>query len=206
MLLVGLTGGIASGKSTVAQRLVDRGAILVDADQIARDVVEPGTPAWSKIVEHFGPGVLMPDKSINRPALGAIVFDDQTKLALLNEITHPEVMRRIADRLEELSTTDEIVVVDVPLLAEVGASDMFDVVVVVAANPDVQRDRLLRLRGMQDEHADARIASQAEHAERAALADVLIENDGSMDDLVAQVDALWTRLEADRGGRTHHSE
>ena len=114
-------------------------------------------------------------------------------------------MRRIADRLEELSKTDEIVVVDVPLLAEVGASDMFDVVVVVAANPGVQRDRLLRLRGMQDEHADARIAAQAEHAERAALADVLINNDGSMDDLVAQVDALWSRLEADRGGRTNHS-
>lgn len=145
----------------------------------------------------------MPDRSINRPALGEIVFNDATKLALLNEITHPEVMRRIADRLEELSNTDEVVVVDVPLLAEVGASDMFDVIVVVAASPEVQRDRLLRLRGMKDEHASARIASQAEHAERAALADALISNDGSMDDLVAQVDALWNRLEADRGGRTN---
>ncbi|MGH2795109.1 MAG: dephospho-CoA kinase [Actinomycetota bacterium] len=205
-MLVGLTGGIASGKSTVAGLLVDHGAILIDADQIARDVVEPGTPAWSKIVEHFGSGVLMPDKSINRPALGAIVFDDPAKLALLNEITHPEVMRRIADRLEDLSASNEIVVVDVPLLAEVGAADMFDVIVVVAASPDVQRDRLLRLRGMQDEHANARIASQAEHEERAALADVLISNDGAIDDLIAQVDALWKRLEADRGGRTHHSE
>ena len=175
----------------------------MDADQIARDVVAPGTPAWSKIVEHFGSGVLLPDKSINRPALGEIVFNDRTKLGLLNEITHPEVMRRIADRLEELSVTDAIVVVDVPLLAEVGASDMFDVIVVVASSPDVQRDRLMRTRGMPGEHADARIASQAEHAERAALADVLVSNDGSIDDLSAQVDALWNRLEADRGGRTN---
>ena len=175
----------------------------MDADQIARDVVAPGTPAWSKIVEHFGPDILLPDKTINRPALGAVVFDDRAKLALLNEITHPEVMRRIADRLEELSGTDEIVVVDVPLLAEVGAADMFDLIVVVAASAAVQRDRLQRLRGMQEEHAGARIASQADHAERAALADVVISNDGSMDDLIAQVGALWRRLEADRGGQTH---
>ena len=166
-------------------------------------MVAPGTPAWSKIVEHFGPDVLLPDRTINRPLLGSIVFNDQAKLALLNEITHPDVMRRIADRLEELSGTDEIVVVDVPLLAEVGASDMFDVVVVVVAGPEVQRDRVRRLRGMRDEDAGARIASQAEQAERAALADVLISNDGSLDALTSQIDALWARLEADRGGRTH---
>ena len=131
------------------------------------------------------------------------MFNDKAKLALLNEITHPEVMRRIADRLEELSSTEEIVVVDVPLLTEVGAADMFDVIVVVDAGADVQRERLRRLRGMRDEDADARIASQAEDAERAALADVLISNDGSLDGLNAQVDELWKRLEADRGGRTH---
>lgn len=177
--------------------------MLVDADQIARDAVEPGTPAWSKIVEHFGPDALLPDKSINRIALGEIVFNDQTKLALLNEITHPEVMRRIADRLEELSGSNEIVVVDVPLLAEVGATDMFDVIVVVVSDADVQKDRLLRLRGMTAEHADARIASQLPQAERAAVADVLITNDGSMDELIAQVDQLWNQLEANRGGRTN---
>lgn len=143
---------------------------------------------------------MLPDKSINRVALGEIVFNDKTKLALLNEITHPEVMRRIADRLEELSSTDEIVVVDVPLLAEVGASEMFDLVVVVASGRAVQRDRLLRLRGMSEEHADARIASQLPLAERAAVADVMISNDGSMEDLVARVDELWKRLEANRGG------
>ena len=176
--------------------------MLVDADVIARRVVEPGTPAWSKIVEHFGREVLLPDKSVNRVALGQIVFEDPSKLALLNEITHPEVMRRIADRLEELSGSDEIVIVDVPLLAEVGAKDMFDLVVVVVSSAEVQRDRLVRLRGMAAGHADARIASQLDAAERAALADVVINNDGSMDDLVAQVDELWERLEADRGGRT----
>ncbi len=141
---------------------------------------------------------MLPDKSINRVALGEIVFGDRGKLALLNEITHPEVMRRIADRLEELSSTDEIVIVDVPLLAEVGAADMFDLIVVVASDRSVQRDRLLRTRGMSEEHADARIASQLPPAERAAVADVMISNDGSMDDLVAQVDALWARLEANR--------
>jgi dephospho-CoA kinase len=176
--------------------------VLIDADQIARDVVEPGTPAWSKIVEHFGPDVLLPDKSINRVALGEIVFNDHLKLALLNEITHPEVMRRIADRLEELASSDEIVIVDVPLLAEVGAADMFDVIVVVASAPQVQRDRLLALRGMTEAHADARIAAQLPHAERAAVADVVIANDGSMEDLVAQVDQVWDRLVANRGGRT----
>ena len=177
--------------------------MLVDADEIARDVVQPGTPAWSKIVEHFGPEILLPDKSINRVGLGEIVFNDRTKLALLNEITHPEVMRRIADRLEELSGSDHIVVVDVPLLAEVGAADMFDLIVVVTSTDDSQRDRLLRLRGMSPEQAAARIASQLPPAERAAVADRVISNDGSMDELVVQVDALWEELEAKRGGRTH---
>lgn len=198
-----MTGGIASGKSTVAQLLVDRGAVLVDADRIAREVVEPGTAAWSKIVEHFGSGILMPDRTINRTALGEVVFNDRAKLAVLNEITHPEVMRRIADRLEELSGTDHVVVVDVPLLTEVGATDMFDVIVVVAAGAEVQRERLLRSRGMTKDHADARIASQADHAERAAIADEVIANDGSLDDVVAQVDALWSRLQANRGGHSH---
>lgn len=177
--------------------------MLVDADRIAREVVEPGTAAWSKIVEHFGSGVLTPDRTINRSALGEIVFNDRAKLAVLNEITHPEVMRRIADRLEELSGTDHVVVVDVPLLTEVGATDMFDVVVVVAAGAEVQRERLIRSRGMTGDHADARIASQADHAERAAIADEVISNDGSLEHLVAQVDALWSRLQANRGGHTH---
>jgi len=199
-----LTGGIASGKSTVARSLVSRGAILVDADEIAREVVEPGTPGWSKIVEHFGPGVLLGDRRIDRTKLAEIVFNDRGKLALLNEITHPEVMRRIADRLEELKETDHIVIVDVPLLTEVGARDMFDMIVVVDAKQDAQIERMRAMRGMDDEAARARIAAQAVAEDRAAIADWLIENDGSLEQLEHESDRLWTFLEANRGGRTAH--
>ena len=199
-----MTGGIASGKSTVARSLVSRGAILVDADEIAREVVEPGTPGWSKIVEHFGPGVLLGDRRIDRTKLAEIVFNDRGKLALLNEITHPEVMRRIADRLEELKGTDHIVIVDVPLLTEVGARDMFDMIVVVDAKQDAQIERMRAMRGMDDEAARARIAAQAVAEDRAAIADWLIENDGSLEQLEHESDRLWTFLEANRGGRTAH--
>jgi dephospho-CoA kinase len=197
-----LTGGIASGKSTVARSLVSRGAILVDADELAREVVEPGTPAWSKIVEHFGPGVLLGDRRVDRPKLADIVFNDRAKLALLNEITHPAVMRRIADRLEELKETDHIVIVDVPLLAEVGARDMFDMIVVVTAKEDAQLERMRAMRGMDAEDARARIASQAVAEDRAAIADWLIENDGSLEQLEREIDRLWAFLEANRGGRS----
>lgn len=199
-----MTGGIASGKSTVARSLVSRGAILVDADEIAREVVEPGTPAWSKIVEHFGPGVLLGDRRIDRTKLAEIVFNDRAKLALLNEITHPEVMRRIADRLEELKETDHIVIVDVPLLTEVGARDMFDMIVVVDAKQDVQIERMRATRGMDDDAARARIAAQAIAEDRAAIADWLIENDGSLEQLEHETGRLWVFLEANRGGRTAH--
>ena len=202
MLLVGLTGGIASGKSTVAQMLVARGAVLIDADEIARAVVEPGTPAWSKIVEHFGPDVLFADKRVDRARLGEIVFNDRAKLALLNEITHPEVMRRIADRLEELKESDHIVVVDVPLLAEVGATSMFDLVVVVTASEDAQVERMRRTRGMDENAARARIAAQLSSTEKSAIADVLIDNDGTPDELATEVERLWELLQAKRGGRT----
>ena len=176
----------------------------MDADEIARDVVEPGSPAWQKIVDHFGAGVLLPDRTINRPALGEIVFADDGRRTLLNEIIHPEVMRRIADRLEELRHTDHVVIADIPLLAEVGATEMFDIVVVVAASEQVQRDRLLRLRGMTDEHARARIAAQLPMEEKERIADVVIVNDGSLDTLVEQVEHLWRDLAANRGGQTAH--
>ncbi len=202
MLLVGLTGGIASGKSSVARMLVERGAVLIDADEIAREVVEPGTPAWSKIVEHFGSDILLSDRRVDRPALAAIVFKDPAKLALLNEITHPEVMRRIADRMEELKGTDQVVIVDVPLLAEVGASDMFDLIVVVTASQDAQIERMHAARGMDPESARARIASQLPMDERAAIADVLIGNDGTLDELASEVGKLWELLEAKRGGHS----
>jgi dephospho-CoA kinase len=181
--------------------LVERGAVLVDADAIAREVVEPGTPAWSKIVEHFGAEVLLADKQIDRAALGEIAFNDRTKLALLNEIQHPEIMRRIADRLEELKDTEHVVVADVPLLIEVGATDMFDLIVVVTAASDVQLDRMKRLRGLEEGAARARLDSQLPIEDKALLADRVIVNDGSMDELVAQIDRLWTDLEGIRGGR-----
>ena len=202
MLLVGLTGGIASGKSTVARMLVERGAILIDSDEIAREVVEPGTDAWSKIVEHFGTGIVLGDKRIDRARLGEIVFNDRAKLALLNQITHPEVMSRIADRLESLKESDRVVVVDVPLLAEVGAREMFDVVVVVTASPDTQVERMRATRGMDEEAARARIASQAHPTEREAIADRVIVNDGTLGELEHEVDDLYALFEAKRGGRT----
>lgn len=199
-----MTGGIASGKSTVAQMLVDRGAVLVDADEIARAVVEPGTPAWTKIVEHFGNGILLADRTIDRPSLGKIVFGDQAKLALLNEITHPEVMRRIADRLEELRQTDNIVIVDVPLLAEVGADGMFDLVVVVTA-PEAERiERLRASRGMDEETALARIAAQFKAEDRNAIADWVITNDGTVEQLEQEIARLWAFLETNRGGHPAH--
>jgi dephospho-CoA kinase len=199
-----LTGGIASGKSTVAKALVARGAILIDADELAREVVEPGTPAWSKIVEHFGQGILLSDRRIDRPRLAEIVFNDRSKLAVLNEITHPEVMRRIADRLEELKETDHVVVVDVPLLAEVGAGEMFDHIVVVTASEDDQIERMRAARGMKEDAARARIASQIGPEGREDIADWVIANDGSFEQLEHQIDRLWGFLEANRGGQTTH--
>jgi dephospho-CoA kinase len=197
-----LTGGIASGKSTVARKLVERGAVLIDADEIAREVVAPGTPAWSKIVEHFGTEILLPDKRIDRPSLAAIVFNDRAKLALLNEITHPEVMRRIADRLEELKETDNVVIVDVPLLVEVGADEMFELIVVVTAPESHQVERMRSSRGMDEEAALARIASQFSADDRSAVADWLINNDGTLEHLDQEIERLWEFLEAKRGGRT----
>jgi len=197
-----LTGGIASGKSTVAKALVARGAVLIDADELAREVVEPGTHAWSKIVEHFGQGILLSDRRIDRPRLAEIVFNDRAKLALLNEITHPDVMRRIADRLEELKGTDRIVVVDVPLLAEVGAGDMFDHIVVVTATSDAQIDRMRAARGMNEDAAKARIASQISQEGRTEIADWIVRNDGSLEQLEQEIDRLWSFLEANRGGQT----
>jgi dephospho-CoA kinase len=182
--------------------LVERGAVLIDADELAREVVEPGTPGWSKVVEHFGREILLPDKRIDRASLAAIVFNDRGKLALLNEITHPEVMRRIADRLEELKQTDHIVIVDVPLLAEVGANDMFELIVVVTAPEAQQVERMRASRGMDEGSALARIAAQLSTADRASIADWLITNDASLDELAHEIDRLWDFLQAERGGRT----
>jgi dephospho-CoA kinase len=196
MLLVGLTGGIASGKSVVAARLAEHGAVVVDADAIAREVVEPGTPALARIAEEFGPGVIAADGSLDRPALGAIVFADPAKLAALNGITHPAVLELSQRRFAEAGAADPeaIVVYDVPLLSEVRGRAEFDVVVVVSAPEETRIERMVTLRGMSREEAGRRIRSQVGEEQRRALADHLIESGGTLDETLAQADAVWAEL------------
>ena len=194
MLLVGLTGGIASGKSTVSAMLAERGAEVIDADHIARQVVMPGTPAWCKIREHFGPGVLHPDGQIDRQALADLVFADKTKLALLNEITHPAIFARIADRLEAHHGTDEIVVLDAALLLEAGLAEGVDVVIVVNSPRAIQVERLAA-KGVGERDASNRIAAQLEPEKRLARADIVIDNSGSVEKLGRRVDEVWEELQ-----------
>ncbi|MFD3560525.1 dephospho-CoA kinase [Streptomyces sp. NPDC058686] len=193
MLKVGLTGGIGAGKSEVSRLLVAHGAVLIDADRIAREVVEPGTPGLAAVVEAFGSGVLAPDGTLDRPALGAIVFADADRLAVLNSIVHPLVGARSAE-LEAAATGDSVVVHDVPLLAENGLAPLYDLVVVVDASPETQLDRLVRLRGMTEEDARARMAAQATREKRLEIADIVIENDVPLDELHQRVDAVWADL------------
>ncbi|MEU8486136.1 dephospho-CoA kinase [Streptomyces sp. NPDC048641] len=193
MLKVGLTGGIGAGKSEVSRLLVAHGAVLIDADRIAREVVEPGTPGLAAVVEAFGSGVLAPDGTLDRPALGAIVFADADRLAVLNSIVHPLVGARSAE-LEAAATGDSVVVHDVPLLAENGLAPLYDLVVVVDASPGTQLDRLVRLRGMSEEDARARMAAQATREKRLEIADIVIDNDVPLDELHRRVDAVWADL------------
>ncbi|WP_030793403.1 dephospho-CoA kinase [Streptomyces sp. NRRL S-920] len=193
MLKVGLTGGIGAGKSEVSRLLVASGAVLIDADKIAREVVEPGTPGLAAVVEAFGPEVLAPDGSLDRPRLGAIVFADAEKLAALNSIVHPLVGARSAE-LEQSASDDAVVVHDVPLLAENGLAPLYDVVVVVDASPETQLARLVRLRGMSEEDARARMAAQATREKRLEIADIVIDNDGPLDGLGERVVEVWAEL------------
>ncbi|WP_394434980.1 dephospho-CoA kinase [Streptomyces sp. SGAir0957] len=193
MVKVGLTGGIGAGKSEVSRLLVERGAVLVDADKIAREVVEPGTPGLAAVVEAFGEEVLAADGTLDRPRLGAIVFADPDKLAVLNSIVHPLVGARSAD-LEAAAGADAVVVHDVPLLTENGLAPLYDLVIVVDASTETQLDRLTRLRGMTEEDARARMAAQATREKRREIADVVIDNDVPLDRLVEQVDAVWADL------------
>ena len=195
MLRVGLTGGIGSGKSTVSRRLARLGAVVLDADRIAREVVEPGTPGLAALVAEFGPQILAADGTLDRAALGARVFPDPAALARLNAIVHP----LIGGRTVELTADAEraqvgVLVHDVPLLVEGGLHGSYDVVVVVDAAPEVQLDRLTRLRGMTEAEARDRMARQATRADRLAVADVVLANEGTPRELERQVDALWQRL------------
>ncbi|WP_328722287.1 dephospho-CoA kinase [Streptomyces sp. NBC_00247] len=193
MLKVGLTGGIGAGKSEVSRLLVQYGAVLIDADRLAREAVAPGTPGLAAVVREFGTGVLHEDGSLDRPALGAIVFGDSDRLAALNAIVHPLVRDRTAE-LERAAGPGSVVVNDVPLLTENGLAPLYDVVVVVDATPATQLGRLVRLRGMTEADARARMAAQATREERLAIAGLVIDNDGPLADLEPQVRKVWDEL------------
>ncbi|HVM19707.1 MAG TPA: dephospho-CoA kinase, partial [Egibacteraceae bacterium] len=194
MFLVGLTGGIGAGKSTVAERLVMHGAELIDADQIAREVVEPGKPAYRKIVDHFGVDVLDADGFIDRAALGAVVFADEARRTTLNEITHPPVIAEIASRLEVLQAFDGVVVLDVPLLVEAGVDRGYDAVLVVAAKPETQVQRLVERRGLTPEQAQARVDAQAPLESKLAIATHVVWNEGTHEELYDAVDEVAADL------------
>lgn len=196
MFLVGLTGGIAAGKSTVAERFVRHGAELIDADVVARDVTRPDTPTYYQIIEHFGAQVIDDDGFIDREALAAIVFGDPAQRAVLNGITHPPIMHEIADRLELLVAYDGLVVVDVPLLVEAGVDRSYDAVVVVAADESVQIERLTSLRGMSEQQARERVAAQAPLEAKLAQATHVIWNNDDLAQLLARTDEVAEELGA----------
>jgi dephospho-CoA kinase len=196
--IIGLTGGIAAGKSTVSTRWAEHGAVIVDADRLAREAVDPGTPGLAAIVERFGPDVIAPDGSLDRPALGSIVFSDAEARADLNAITHPEVWRLAQDRVAaaESADPDAVVVYDVPLLAEAqeGRPLRFDSVVVVDAPAAVRVERLVEHRGMDRAEAERRIGAQASDADRLQLADHVVDATGSLEDTIRSADAVWRRV------------
>jgi len=198
VLRVGLTGGIGAGKSAVSSRLAARGAVVIDSDVLAREVVARGTDGLAEVVAAFGPGVLTADGELDRPALGKIVFGDETARKKLEAIIHPRVRARAAE-IEAAAASDAIVVHDIPLLVETGQADTFDLVLVVDVPVEVQVERLTTQRGMPDEEAKQRIASQASRDERLAVADVVVGNAGSLADLDRRVDEVWATLE-DRQG------
>ena len=199
MLLVGLTGGIGAGKSTVARLLSEQGAVVVDADSIVRELQRPGTDVFHAIVERFGSHVVSPDGSLDRERLADIVFRDDEARSALNAIVHPAVYAVMAQRIAEQKDGDQVVVLDIPLLAEAGGSGGMDAVVVVEADQDARVARVVAERGLDPEDVRARMAVQASPEQREALADVVIWNNGSADDLRAQVDELWDQLRAQRG-------
>jgi dephospho-CoA kinase len=198
VLRIGLTGGIGSGKSTVAALLAARGALVVDADRIAREVVEPGTPGLAAVVAAFGPGVLTAEGSLDRPALASIVFADPGARARLDGIVHPLVRAR-AQELIAAAPDHAVVVQDVPLLVETGQAGAHDLVLVVEADLETRVARL-GLRGLSEEDARARIAAQATDEQRRAVADVVLDNSGAPEDLAGQVERFWAEHVAPAGG------
>ena len=200
MLLVGLTGGIGSGKSTVARMLEERGAVVFDADVLARRAVETASPGYQAVVKRFGANVLAPGGELDREALASIVFADPAARRDLEAIVHPEVRRMFAEETEELRDSERVVVFSAPLLVETGMHTAFEVLVVVSTTVDTQVERLMRERGMSEDAVRVRIAVQAPLEDKAAVADVLIDNEGSLEELEAQVERAWADLAARAGG------
>jgi dephospho-CoA kinase len=197
---VGLTGGIGSGKSEVSRLLAAHGAVVVDADELAREAVAPGSEGLAEIVVAFGPDVLAAEGGLDRRAVAARVFDDPAARARLEQIIHPRVRALAAERETAAWDADPtaVVVHDVPLLVETGQQHRYDLVLVVDVSPEVQLDRLVRLRGMSADEARARMAAQSAREQRAAAADVLIDNSGSLDDLARRIDEIWSDVLACR--------
>jgi dephospho-CoA kinase len=193
MLLVGLTGGIGSGKSTVSALLADKGAVIIDADAITRELQQAGTEVFNAIVDRFGPEVVASDGTLDRPALAAVVFTDAQAKKDLEAIVHPAVGAEMIKRLQDLAETDHVVVYDVPLLVEAKRSG-YGAVIVVDVDPEIAVRRLVEQRGMDEADARARIANQASRQERAAVADRVIDNSGTLGDLRRQVDEVWVWL------------
>lgn len=198
MRIIGLTGGIAAGKSTVSSRFAEHGAVVVDADRLARDAVAPGSQGLQAVRERFGDAVIAPDGSLDRPALGAVVFADPEARRALEGITHPEVWRLAQQRFDaaEAADPDAVVVYDVPLLAEAEGSRplRFDAVVVVDAPAAVRIERLVEHRGMRREDAERRVAAQASDADRLALADHVVDATGTLEQTIRSADEIWARL------------
>lgn len=202
MLLVGLTGGLGAGKSTVGRMLAEHGAVVVDADDLARRALAPGTRGFKQACDLFGDEVLTEDGELDRAAIAEIVFADDDKRRALESITHPEVFHLLAQEVERHQGSDDIVVFDAPLIIETGFDEACDVVVVVTAPLEAQVARAARDRGMTEAEARARIATQISPARREAAADVIIRNDGDLGSLRRQVDELWADLRARAGKAT----
>lgn len=195
MRLIGLTGGIGAGKSTVSAGLAKKGAVVVDADAIVRELQEPGTVVFDEMVQRFGPGILGPDGELDRAAVAEIVFTDSAALADLGAIVHPRVHEEIERRLAEQSPTDNVVILDVPLLVESGWEGMQGTIV-VDLDPELAVERLVRHRGFSEDDARNRIANQASRAERLAKADFVVDNHGSPEDVEAEVDRAWEWIQS----------
>ena len=195
MLFAGITGGIGSGKSTFVALLAERGAQVIDADLLARDALRPDQPAWHSVVDQFGDEILAAHSmQIDRARLADIVFNDRNKLAALNAIVHPVIFAGIADALERLRESDAIVVLDAALIVETGLHQNLNVLIAVVASPELRRARLNKNRRMTLADIDARIAAQTDQSKVEELADIIVRNDGSLDDLAAEAERVWAQL------------